>query len=88
MFTNIKKISFASLLLLSMINLACTGSDGADGLLGADGENGQDGDMYIAITWVGDISFVFSDPNIPNTIFNEQFYLTERFPESEKCKKY
>ena len=55
---------------------SASGAVGTAGLGAAvyqDGADGQDGDVYIAISWVGDIAFVFSDPNIPNTIFNEQF---------------
>jgi len=46
---------------------SCTGDDGADG---------KDGDVYIALDWVSDITFIFSDPNIPQTIWKNQFYLT------------
>ena len=59
---------------LTFFVFSCMGEDGVDGM---DGQDGEDGALYIALSWVGDISFVFSDPNIPQTIFKEQYYLTE-----------
>lgn len=57
----------SAVMLFILMFFGCAGSDGADG---------QDGQVYIAIGWVGNISFVFSDPHIPYTIINEQYYLT------------